>query len=89
MIAWGFGIPLFALILLIKDKDRIGTIEVRQRLGFLFNGYQLRYYFWEIIIILRKISLIIIQSFLVQYGVLVQVSHSYLIIDRLSLSSCC
>jgi hypothetical protein len=29
MIAWGFGIPLFALALLIYEHDRIDKLEVR------------------------------------------------------------
>ncbi len=75
MLIWGFGIPLFALFLLIRENERIDRLEVRQKLGFLFRGYTLKYYYWEIIIMFRKISLIIIQSFLVQYGVLLQVKY--------------
>lgn len=73
MICWGFGIPAFALYLLKKEEKRIDNPIVRQQLGFLFRGYKLRFYYWEIVIMLRKIALIIIQSFLVQYGVLLQV----------------
>ncbi len=72
MICWGFGIPLFALFLLIREHDRIEKLEVRQKLGFLFRGYTLRFYYWEIVIMFRKIILILIQSFLVQFGVLLQ-----------------
>lgn len=60
MFVWVFGIPMFALLLLIREKDRIDKLEVRQRLGFLFRGYKVRYYFWEIVIMFRKISLIVI-----------------------------
>lgn len=70
MIGWGVGIPIFALLLLIRERDRIDKLEIRQRFGFLFRGYKIRYYFWEIVIMFRKISLIVIQSFLVKYGVL-------------------
>lgn len=45
---------------------------MREKFGFLFRGYQVRYFYWEIVIMFRKIALILIQSFLVQYGVLVQ-----------------
>ena len=41
-------------------------------MGFLFRGYILRYYYWETVIMFRKIALILIQSFLVQFGVLLQ-----------------
>ena len=32
----------------------------------------MKYFFWEIVIMFRKIALILIQSFLVQFGVLLQ-----------------
>lgn len=60
MLAWGFGIPIFALLLLIREKERIDKLEVRQRLGFLFRGYKVRFYYWEIVVMFRKISLIVI-----------------------------
>ncbi len=47
------------------DRQRLDRIEVRQKLGFLFRGYVLRYYYWEIVIMFRKIAMILIQSFLV------------------------
>ena len=70
MIVWGFGIPIFAFLLLYIDKKKLDKLEVRQKLGFLFRGYTLKYYYWEIVIMFRKIALILIQSFLVQFGVL-------------------
>jgi hypothetical protein len=70
LIIWGFGIPIFAFILLALEKEKLEKLEVRQKLGFLFRGYVLRFYYWEIVIMFRKIILILIQSFLVQYGVL-------------------
>lgn len=70
MVTWGFGIPLFAYILMNREEKRLDKLEVRQRLGFLFRGYELRFFYWEIVIMLRKIALILIQSFLVQFGVL-------------------
>jgi hypothetical protein len=65
MWVWGFGIPIFALVLLMRERVRIESLEVRQRLGFLFQGYKMRYYYWEIVIMFRKITLIVIQSFFV------------------------
>jgi hypothetical protein len=60
MILWGFGIPLFGLALLLREKDKIERVEVRQKLGFLFRGYTLKYFYWEIVIMFRKIILILI-----------------------------
>ena len=60
MLLWGFGIPIFALILLVRESSRIDNLEVKQRLGFLFKGYKVKKYYWEIIVVSRKIALIII-----------------------------
>ena len=70
LIAWGMGIPLFALLLLIRSSKRLETLQVREKYGFLFRGYKLRYYFWEILIMYRKIALIFIGVFLIKYGVI-------------------
>jgi hypothetical protein len=29
MLAWGFGIPIFALILLVRERSRIDNLEVK------------------------------------------------------------
>ncbi len=42
------------------DRQKLDRIEVRQKLGFLFRGYVLRYYYWEIVIMFRKIAMILI-----------------------------
>lgn len=63
IIVWGLGIPFFALIMMVKEKNSIHTVETRQKYGFLFRGYKMRYYFWEIIIMYRKILLIFIATF--------------------------
>ena len=48
--------------------------EVKMRFGFLYYGYNLRKaYYWEFVIIYRKIVLIFIQVVLVQYGKIAQV----------------
>ena len=69
LICWGVGIPIFALFLMVNSSKRIDTVETRRKLGFLFNGFKVRYYYWEILIMFRKIMLIFIESFLIQFGV--------------------
>ncbi len=78
MIAWVFGIPLFALILLAKNKQAIlfsekvnisedeakASLEVKTRYGFLFNGYRANTYYWEVVILFRKVFLVISTVFL-------------------------
>ena len=53
------GIPLFALVLLIRDRKQLDTVPVMEKLGFLFRGYTKPFYYWEIIIITdRSLELI-------------------------------
>jgi hypothetical protein len=64
LIVWGLGIPFFALIMLMRSKDSLTKIETKEMFGFLYNGYKRENYFWEIIIMYRKIVLIFISVFL-------------------------
>ena len=64
IVVWGLGIPAFAFVLLTRDRKKLGTIEIREKLGFLYNGYKHDYYYWEIVIMYRKIILIFIAVFI-------------------------
>jgi hypothetical protein len=45
-------------------------VEVKEKFGFLYNGYKRRFFFWEIIIMFRKIAMVIISSVISNYGVI-------------------
>ena len=64
IILWGLGIPFFAFILLTRDKERLNKLEIREKLGFLYRGYKKQYYYWESVIMYRKIVLIFIAVFI-------------------------
>ncbi len=40
------------------------SLEVKTRYGFLFNGYGPRTYYWEVVILFRKVFLVISTVFL-------------------------
>ncbi len=65
LVIWGLGIPMFAYGLMFKERKTLDSIKTRQKFGYLFRGYKQRYYYWEIVIMNRKIFLIFIQVFLV------------------------
>jgi hypothetical protein len=69
IIGWGLGIPFFALIMLIKNKNVLNKIETKEKLGFLYNGYKRELFFWEIVVMYRKIIVIFVGVFLESYGV--------------------
>jgi hypothetical protein len=58
------GIPGIALILIYKERKRLHTVEVKAKFGFLYNGYKYHSFYWEILIMYRKIMIIFIQVFL-------------------------
>ncbi|CDW73142.1 UNKNOWN [Stylonychia lemnae] len=79
VIIWALGIPAFALILLMRNRKIILQIEssqnlskadkwtikrIKTRLGFLFNGYKIKTFYWEIVILYRKILIVMITVFL-------------------------
>ena len=54
-----------------KESDRLDTDAVKQRFGFLYNGYKRQNYYWEIVIMYRKIFCIFIAVFLRNIGIIV------------------
>lgn len=72
IIVWGLGIPFFALILLTRIRKNLDSVESREKLGFLYRGYRKEFYYWEAIIMYRKILLIFISVFIGAYGVMAQ-----------------
>ena len=72
IILYGIGIPAGVFYLMRRDKDRLDTVNVKEKFGFLFNGYKRKYYYWEIAIMYRKVLMIFISVFLNRIGLIVQ-----------------
>ena len=60
IIVWGIGIPFFAYILLAREEHKLKTLELREKFGFLYNGYKKQFYYWETLIMYRKLTLVVI-----------------------------
>ncbi|CDW79966.1 UNKNOWN [Stylonychia lemnae] len=80
IVVWGLGIPAFAFVLLTRDRQKLNTLEIREKLGFLYNGYKHDFYYWEIVIMYRKIILIFIAVFIQNYGVMTQALIVFLLL---------
>jgi len=65
LVMYVFGIPLLGLYLLyLRAKSgELDTIETRQRFSFMSKGYKKERYFWETVIIARKVFLVMISVF--------------------------
>ncbi|TNV74909.1 hypothetical protein FGO68_gene4786 [Halteria grandinella] len=73
LIIYGAGIPFIGFIVIYRNRLILERSFVKQRYGFLYNGYKPGYAsYWEIFIIYRKVVIIFIQVYFVQNGKLVQ-----------------
>ena len=80
LIVWGFGIPLYAWIILAKHREDLDLIDIREKYGFLYNGYKKNFYFWESVNMYRKIWVIFISVFLKLAGVITQALVIFLVL---------
>ena len=63
LIIFVIGLPLAGLYFLYRNRHRLDTLPVRARYGLFFGGYKSNRYYWEIFLIVRKVSVIAISSF--------------------------
>jgi len=49
------GIPLYGYLQMRTHAAKLHKIEVKEQLGFLYNGFRDNTYFWEIYIMYRKV----------------------------------
>ena len=70
LIVWGVGIPLFAFILLRNVETKLTKLETKEKFGFLYNGYKKEFYYWEVIIMYRKIMMVVISTVIANFGVI-------------------
>lgn len=73
MILWGLGIPCILLVLLLKARKILAATESMIRYGYLYNGYNPKTFYWEIIIILRKMLIVSFNVFLLSRSSKLQV----------------
>lgn len=69
---WGIIAPLFGWRHLRNNQNLLSDDQFKIALGFLYDGYKLRTYFWEFVILYRKIVLIFISVFMATYSVHMQ-----------------
>lgn len=61
---WGLGIPLFSTFILSYNRKNLESTQVLAKYGFLYTGYKTRFFFWESIIMYRKIGILVISVYL-------------------------
>ena len=69
ILLWSIGIPAVALGFLIKSRKTLHTVATRIRFGYLYNGYETHTYYWEFVILYRKIAIICVSVFLGNFSI--------------------
>ena len=57
------GLPIVGLYFLHRNRDNLDTMAVKVRYGIFFGGYKKERYYWEGVLIFRKVAVIIVSSF--------------------------
>lgn len=77
---WCLGIPAVAMLIIIKNHRELTYISIKAKYGFLYNGYKPERFYWEFVIIYRKILVIFISVFISTVSVEVQALSVMLVI---------
>lgn len=71
LIVWGIFTPLIVM-LIIRRRNRIGKLDSvygKMVYGFFYLGYKPRHYYWEIVVLYRKMIILFNLLFLANYDV--------------------
>jgi predicted outer membrane repeat protein len=64
IVVWCVGAPFVCLLLLVRQRTRLESVETKLKYGFLYNGFTPKAYYWEFVIMYRKIFIICCSVFL-------------------------
>ena len=78
---WGLGIPLTALVFLHRNRKNIKQGEIKLKYGYLFLGYNPDQYYWEFIIIYRKVFIAFVSVFLATVSTTVQGLVAFIVLN--------
>ena len=69
----GFGIPVLGFYMLYRNRYRLDDMVTYSKYSFLYEGYKNDKYYWEFVILIRKILIIICSVFMTSSGPQIQV----------------
>eukprot|EP00345_Euplotes_harpa_P013650 CAMPEP_0168353948 /NCGR_PEP_ID=MMETSP0213-20121227/23576_1 /TAXON_ID=151035 /ORGANISM="Euplotes harpa, Strain FSP1.4" /LENGTH=534 /DNA_ID=CAMNT_0008365699 /DNA_START=1045 /DNA_END=2649 /DNA_ORIENTATION=+ len=69
---WGLGIPIYAIKIMHQNKANLDSQKVKNELGYLYNGYTYKAYYWEEYIMIRKMMITSVSTFLATKGKIYQ-----------------
>merc|ERR1711903_369239 len=60
LLLYGAGIPLGSFIVMWRRRARLSEASIRRKFGFLYVTYSAEAWYWELVILLRKVGLAVI-----------------------------
>jgi hypothetical protein len=69
LVFWTVGIPSCSFLILTKLRNKLTLPSIKGKFGFIYNGYNRTNYFWEFVIVYKKICIIAISVFLASISV--------------------
>ena len=66
------AVPVAAFYALYVRRGKLNHRSVRQSYGFLYAGYTSKYYYWEVVIALRKVFLAVVSVVIAPVGPIAQ-----------------
>ena len=80
LILWGLFAPGFILGFILKYRHKLHENSMIKRFGFLLKGYKPHLFYWEFVIIYRKIVIVLISVFLSTVSNAVQGLAAFLVL---------
>jgi glucose-6-phosphate-specific signal transduction histidine kinase len=68
IIVWGILIPTISFIFLTRHKRSMNTLKTKLKFGLIYFGFIDKKYYWEFIILFRKLVLITLSVFVGNYS---------------------
>lgn len=59
LVIFGLGVPVSLFIALCRVRKHLYRPEIRKRYGFLYNGFELKYYYFESVYMFRKVMILL------------------------------
>jgi hypothetical protein len=60
LLIWGIGLPVFFVTLIYKMSGRLHELDIAVIMNYFMRGYKEKYFYWELVIMARKLALILI-----------------------------
>ena len=57
LVIYIFGLPIITFLVLWKYQEKLFVSELRQRLGYLYSGFEPKYYWWEFVVLSRLMAM--------------------------------